>query len=149
MRTTLPIDSAERKLVPIYSGFMAYFPAAIAGAAKVSQVAMKQHNLPKLGHNRGKSADHADCVPRHMMDVADAMAAFERGEISFQQARDFALAEASSAVWRVCAWSQELHERFGSPMAPAAYLPPVPPPPPAEEKAVNEVPDFLRTQRGA
>jgi hypothetical protein len=106
---------------------MAYFPAAIAGAAAVSQFAMKQHNLPKLGHDRSKSADHADCVPRHMMDAGDIIAAFERNEISLQEARDLVLSEASSAVWRVCAWSQELHERFGGvPLAPAAYTKPAP-----------------------
>lgn len=149
MKTTLPKDSAARKLVPVYSGFMAYFPAAIAGAAAHSQKAMAQHKLPKLGHDRTKSADHLDCVPRHMIDAGDIEAAFERNEISFTEARDLILDEANAAMWRVSAWSQGLHERFGgAPMAPAAFIPSVaavPPPPPSGD--VLEIPAFLRPQR--
>jgi hypothetical protein len=127
---------------------MAYFPAAIAGVAAHSLKAMVQHKLPALGHNRGVSADHTDCVPRHMMDAGDIEAAFKRNEISFQEARDLILEEANSAMWRVSAWSQDLHERFGgAPMAPAAFIKPevvVPPPPPQED---SDIPAFLRRDK--
>lgn len=147
MKMTLPQKSEDRKQVPIFSGFIAYFPAAIAGAAKVSVAGVSQHKLGKLGHNRSKSADHSDCVPRHMMDTQDLVAALERNEISLDEVRDKILAEASQAVWRVCAWSQQLHERFGgAPMAPAAFIPPpeVPPPPSSDDLCI---PEFLRPKK--
>jgi hypothetical protein len=123
---------------------MAYFPAAIAGAAAWSQKAMKQHKLEKLGHDRTKSSDHADCVPRHMMDAGDIIAAFERGEISFQEVK-CVLDEADAAFWRVGAWSQQLHERFGgAPMAPAAFIPPTVPAPPSPP--ADGIPEFLRAK---
>lgn len=144
MKMTLPQDPTARKQIPIYSGFVRYFPAAIAGAAAVSQMAMKQHKLPALGHDRTKSTDHTDCVPRHMMDVEDLIAAYDRGE---KVDVNLILLEASSAVWRVSAWSQMLHERFGNaPMAPAAYIPPPPPSVVASEETL-EIPAFLRPQR--
>jgi hypothetical protein len=143
MKMTLPQTSEERKKVPVFTGYMAYFPAAIAGAAKVSMLGMQQHKLAKLGHDRSKSADHSDCVPRHMFDAHDLIAAYERGEPVDPQRILF---EASQAMWRVSAWSQELHERFGNaPMAPAAFMPPQVPPPPPEP--THEIPAFLRPQK--
>lgn len=148
MKTSLPTDSKERKRIPLYSGFVRYFPAAIVGAAKVSELGRTQHGLSKLGHDRSRSSDHPDCVLRHMMDAADAIAAFDRNErsdSSTTELRDRVLMEASQAVWRVCAWSQELHERFGGvPMAPAAYISAPPPPPSSEE--LLDVPNFLRRE---
>lgn len=145
MKMTLPTDSAIRKDVPIYSGFIVYFPAAIAGAAKVSVAGVKQHGLAQLGHNRGKSADHPDCVFRHMMDAADLLASRRRGPVTeSEEDIDRILTEASQAVWRVCAWSQELHEKFGrAPMAPAAFIPAQVPPPPG----AADIPEFLRKDK--
>lgn len=155
MKMTLPINSEERKQVPIFSGFMAYFPAAIAGAARVSMMGKIQHRLSKLGHNRSKSGDHSDCVPRHMLDAADLEAMLERNESLSEKEReeliDRILTESSCAVWRVSAWSQELHEKYGrAPMAPAAFVPKpdvfantyVPPPPPP-----SDIPEFLRPKQ--
>lgn len=116
--TTLPADSAERKRVPLYSGCMAYFPAALAGVARTSWEGNEKHNPGEpMHHARGKSMDHPDCIARHLLDVQDLLAAYERGqEVSPQSI----LAEASALSWRALALSQELHERFGAPMAPGA-----------------------------
>ncbi|HBG31014.1 MAG TPA: hypothetical protein DDW98_10350 [Gammaproteobacteria bacterium] len=115
---TLPTDSDERKRVPLHSGCYAYFPAALAGVAKISWLGNEKHNPGQpMHHSRGKSADHADCIARHSMDVHDLLAALERGEAVEAAA---ILSEASALAWRALALSQELHERFGAPMAPGA-----------------------------
>jgi hypothetical protein len=65
----LPSDPAERKGLPICSGVLDYFPLAIAEVARVSKAGNDQHNpgMP-LHWARGKSTDHADCIPRHLID---------------------------------------------------------------------------------
>lgn len=118
---TLPTDSDERKRIPLYSGCVAYFPAALAGVAGVSWLGNEKHNPGQpLHHARGKSTDHADCVARHLMDLHDLLAAYERGQGA--EPADI-LAEASALCWRALALSQGLHERFGTPLAPGAKLP--------------------------
>lgn len=116
---TLPTDSEERKNVPVFSGFYAYFPAAIAGGARHSKKGNDKHNPGQpLHHARSKSTDHPDCIARHSMDIADLLAALARGEPVDVAA---ILDEADALVWRACAWSQQLHETYGgAPMAPAA-----------------------------
>lgn len=115
---TLPTDSNERKQYPIYSGCLKYFPAAIAGVSNVSKSGNDKHNPgEELHHARGKSMDHADCVMRHLVDVADLMAAKKRGE-SVDASE--VLLEVNQMVWRALAFSQDLHEQFGAPLAPGA-----------------------------
>lgn len=66
--TTLPKDSAGRKTYPIASGFLDYFPDAIAAVAHMSYVATQQHHPDKPMHwDREKSADEADTMIRHFM----------------------------------------------------------------------------------
>lgn len=115
---TLPTDSTERKQYPILSGCIKYFPAALAGVAKISKLGNDKHNPGEsLHHARGKSMDHGDCIIRHLIDTEDLKAAIARGE-SIQSEQ--LLSEASSLVWRALAYSQELHEQYGAPLAPAA-----------------------------
>lgn len=119
---TLPTDSNERKEFPLFRGVLKYFPAALAGVARISKIGNDKHNPgEELHHARGKSPDHADCVIRHLMDTADLLAALDRSTkgdtLSEQQ---LILNEVSQMVWRAMAYSQELHERFGAPMAPGA-----------------------------
>lgn len=121
MSMTLPTDSAERKEYPLYSGVLRYFPAALAGVALVSKRGNDKHNPGEpLHHARGKSTDHGDCILRHLTDVTDLVAASARGH---EVDPNSILSEASSLAWRALAFSQELHERFGSPLAPGAKLP--------------------------
>lgn len=110
---TLPTDSQERKSVPLLSGCLRYFPAALAGVAQISQEGNEKHNPGEpLHHARGKSMDHGDCLLRHLVDLQDHLAAKRFGD---------ALDEADAICWRALALSQELHEGYaGSPLAPAA-----------------------------
>ena len=118
VKLTLPTDSQERKNYPLMSGCLKYFPAALAGVAKVSKIGNDKHNPNQpLHHARWKSMDHGDCILRHLTDAEELLAAFNRGEL---QDPSNILLEASQLAWRVLAYSQELHERFGAPLAPAA-----------------------------
>jgi len=64
----LPTDAKERKQFPVYSGVVKYFPDALAAIAKVSYIGNNTHNPGQPLHwSRGKSADHEDCVMRHLL----------------------------------------------------------------------------------
>lgn len=117
--TTLPTNSSERKNFPLFRGLLRYFPAALAGVAKISKLGNDKHNPGEdMHHARGKSPDHGDCVIRHLVDTEDLLAALDRGDT--KATHQDVLNEVSQMAWRVLALSQELHERFGSPMAPGA-----------------------------
>ena len=117
--TTLPTDSSDRKAHPILRGCLRYFPAALVGVSKVSQDGNDKHNPGQdLHHARGKSMDHGDCVIRHLMDFEDLLAAYQRNNSKVKK-QDI-LNEVNQMAWRVLALSQELHERFGAPLAPGA-----------------------------
>jgi hypothetical protein len=66
----LPSDAAARKAVPIYSGFIRYFPRAIAAVAHLSHVGNQQHNPGQPLHwDRSKSGDELDALMRHLMEA--------------------------------------------------------------------------------
>jgi len=68
--SALPIDSAERKKYPVYSGFMVYFPHAIARVAHLSWQGNQQHHDDKPLHwDMDKSTDERDCDMRHTIDM--------------------------------------------------------------------------------
>lgn len=68
----LPSDAAERKTYPISTGFLDYFPDAIAEVAKVSYTGNIQHNPGQsLRWDKSKSQDEADCAIRHHMQRFD------------------------------------------------------------------------------
>ena len=123
IRTTLPIDSTVRKGIPLLMGCLRYIPAALAGMARWSKIGNDKHNPGEpLHHARGKSTDHGDCVVRHLLDIQDITAAFERDSAlvtpeHVQQLMD----ECDALVWRAGLLSQELHEKYdGAPLAPGA-----------------------------
>lgn len=122
---TLPADSAERKNVPLYSGCLAYFPAALAGVAAHSKAGNDKHNPGQpLHHARGKSNDHMDCIARHLIDIGDLRAQIERGEAVPGVQWPTLRSELNALAWRALALSQELHEQYGgAPLAPGAKLP--------------------------
>lgn len=108
--TALPIDSATRKDLPLATGVLDYFPAALAEVAKLSKHGNDKHNPGEpLHHARGKSGDHADCLLRHLV---------ERGTVD----TDGFLHEVKVA-WRALALLQEAMEERGAPLARAAVLP--------------------------
>ncbi len=118
---TLPTDSNERKQYPLFRGLLCYFPAALAGIARISKIGNDKHNPGEdLHHDRTKSIDHADCIIRHLTDTADLMAARHRGEQPTTESTQKILDEVSQLAWRALALSQELHEEFGAPLAPGA-----------------------------
>ncbi|OGT59755.1 MAG: hypothetical protein A3E01_04640 [Gammaproteobacteria bacterium RIFCSPHIGHO2_12_FULL_63_22] len=93
-----PADSAARKEYPIYSGFFAYFPSAIAAVAHHSYASNAQHNGDApLQWDRAKSDDEADALLRHLMEG------------------DYA-----GMAWRALALLQKHLEANGAPIAPGA-----------------------------
>lgn len=62
-------DSDKRKGIPVWSGFMNYFPDAIAEVARLSLAANEKHNPGEPLHwSKSKSNDHADCLARHLLE---------------------------------------------------------------------------------
>ena len=117
INTTLPTDSESRKDHPIFRGVVRYFPAALAGVAKVSKVGNDKHNPgQEMHHSRGKSSDHADCIVRHLIDMS------ENGGIDPVTG----LAQVDYVAWRALAMAQEWHETHGgAPLAAGARQAPV------------------------
>lgn len=100
----LPIDSEERKEIPLFSGVLNYFPLALAAVARVSKRGNDKHNPGQPIHwAREKSTDHCDCIARHLIDVETVNAA---GEYE----------DAAALAWRALAQLQVLEEkRLGKP----------------------------------
>jgi len=95
--TTLPRESDLRKKIPITTGFLDYFPLAVAYAAMISYLGNEKHNPGEPLHwSRDKSADHADCIGRHMLD---------------RDYDDNGVLEAGQAFWRAGAQLQLMLER--------------------------------------
>lgn len=109
-KPALPIDSAERKRWPLFSGLLRYFPAALARVSHHSFLGNEKHNPgQRLNHARGKSGDHEDCIVRHLVDAAEHPAG--------SAAR---LEELSALAWRALALLQEECELAGHRPAPGA-----------------------------
>ena len=110
-KTTLGDSSAERKQFPLFRGVLRYFPAALAGCARVSRIGNDKHNPgEEMHHSRLKSGDHADCILRHLIDLG------ERGGVD-----EDGVPQVDYIVWRACALSQEWYEQNrGAPLAPGA-----------------------------
>lgn len=118
MSATLPTDSNDRKNIPMATGLLDYFPAALAEVARLSKVANEKHNPGEPMHwARGKSMDHADTIVRHLA---------ERGTID----TDGFLHDVKVA-WRALAQLQEALEAAGAPLPRGARIatPPAEPTP--------------------
>jgi len=97
---SLPTDADERKAIPIYTGFICYFPDAIAEVAKLSKRGGDQHNPgERLYWDRSKSGDECDALARHLVGTATA------------ESLDEELADATAVAWRSMANLQKLCER--------------------------------------
>jgi hypothetical protein len=106
----LPESAAERKAIPIATGVLDYFPAALIEIAKVSKVGNDQHNPGQPLHwARGKSADQEDTIIRHFL---------ERGKTDTDGVKHTA-----KLAWRVLALLQLECEAEGAPLARGAKLP--------------------------
>jgi hypothetical protein len=109
-KTVLPAESAARKAIPLTSGVLDYFPAALAAVAEVSKAGNDKHNPGEPLHwSRGKSGDHADCIARHLVD---------RGTVDPEDG----LRHSAKAAWRALALLQEELEAAGAPLARGASV---------------------------
>ena len=102
---TMPENSAERKAVPVCTGVLDYFPAALAAVAKLSKLGNDKHNPGEPLHwTRDNSTDHADCIARHLIDrgIADP---------------DTGLSHTVEIAWRALALLQIEEEERGAPKA--------------------------------
>lgn len=108
---TLPEDSAARKQIPLFTGPMLYFPAALAAVAKLCKDGNDKHNPGEpMHHARGKSNDHDDCILRHSLDKHEGDGRDEEGT-----------PHVVMRAWRALADCQEwLEKHDGAPRAPAA-----------------------------
>lgn len=113
----LPVSDKERKALPIWTGFLMYFPDVPAAIAQVSRIGNDQHNPGEPLHwAREKSTDQMNTAIRHMMDHG-------RGN-RFDADGSRHLAK---AIWRLCAELQLDIERDEAPQAlPAVETPWVP-----------------------
>lgn len=67
----LTTDAKARKNIPVYTGFVKYFPRAIAAVAELSRIANEQHHPGSPVHwDKSKSTDEKDALMRHMLDEA-------------------------------------------------------------------------------
>ena len=67
----LPTADTERKQIRAFTGFVKYFPLAIAEVAKLSKVANEQHNPGSPVHwDLSKSQEELDSLMNHMLDYA-------------------------------------------------------------------------------
>ena len=99
----LPEDSDARKDIPICTGVVDYFPAALAEVAKISKFGNDKHNPGQpLNWSRNKSLDHADCIMRHLVD---------RGGFAEDGTR-----HSAALAWRALALLQDELEREGAPV---------------------------------
>lgn len=120
---TLPAETAKRKAIPLCTGVLDYFPAALAAVAQLSKAGNDKHNPGEPLHwARGKSMDQADCIMRHLID---------RGTIDPEDG----IRHSVKVAWRALALLQEeLEQQEGAPlsrgskMAQAGAQAPSPPP---------------------
>ena len=101
----LPSDAQERKEIPIYSGFICYFPHAIAAGAQLSFIGNKQHNPGEPLHwAKEKSADEQDAQMRHIVDNAIS----ENGDAPLRDTEG--VLHAVKNFWRAGAHLERLHD---------------------------------------
>lgn len=66
--TTLPVVGKERKIYPVASGVLDYFPDALVAISNVSYQGNEQHNPGQPLHwDRSKSTDEDDTIIRHFL----------------------------------------------------------------------------------
>lgn len=92
--TTLPKDATARKALPIATGFVDYFPDAMAAVAELSRIGNDQHNPGKPLHwDRSKSGDESDALMRHFL---------QRGTLDTDGVR-----HSAKVAWRAMAMLQK------------------------------------------
>lgn len=63
-------DAKARKALPLFSGFVKYFPDAMIAVAELSRIGNDQHNPGQPLHwAKEKSTDEHDALMRHLIDA--------------------------------------------------------------------------------
>ncbi len=79
---SLTQDSNERKEIPIFSGFISYFPDAMAAVASHSFKSNEKHNPGEPLHwARDKSTDQLDALARHLTEIGMGATLEEKVEL--------------------------------------------------------------------
>jgi hypothetical protein len=90
----LPQDPVARKLIPLGTGVVDYFPLALIAVAECSRKGNDQHNPGKPLHwDRAKSGDESDALMRHFV---------ERGRVDTDGIR-----HSTKVAWRALALLQK------------------------------------------
>lgn len=108
MPSVIPQDDQERKAAPMFRGLLGYFPWALFKVAAHSLRSDRKHNPGNpTGPNwtREKSADHPDCIMRHL---AEAWGPPAEGFIGTQD--DWTEHHLTALAWRSNALLQEFGE---------------------------------------
>jgi hypothetical protein len=96
-----PESAQGRKDHPVFTGFLMYFPDAIAAVARVSKKGNDQHNPGQPLHwAREKSTDQLDTATRHMMDHGTGTTKDNDGEYHLAKAAWRNLAELQLTIER-------------------------------------------------
>ena len=98
-------EQTDRKKIPLFSGVIKYFPAALVEVAKTSWMGNQQHHPDKNLHwDRSKSADELDALTRHL---------FQSGTIDVD-----GIKHSAKVAWRALANLQkELEEEGKAPLS--------------------------------
>lgn len=68
-RSSALTSPLNRKDYPLWSGLFEFFPDALLAVSNCSKVSNEQHHLgAKLHWDRSKSAQHENCLLRHLME---------------------------------------------------------------------------------
>lgn len=98
--SALTTNKQDRKNAPLARGVLDYFPDALMAVAELSRIGNEQHNPGEPMHwAKDKSADHADCVMRHLI---------ERGTLDTDGVR-----HSTKVAWRALALLQIELEQEG------------------------------------
>lgn len=63
-------NNENRKMLPIFTGVLCYFPDALLEISKVSKAGNDQHNPNQPLHwDKSKSIGHGDELVRHLLDA--------------------------------------------------------------------------------
>lgn len=96
-----PSLAEAKKAMPVATGVLDYFPAALLEISKVSKAGNDKHNPGQpLHHARGKSMNHADSMIRHFI---------ERGGID----EETGMRHSAEMAWRALALLQQELEDAG------------------------------------
>lgn len=100
--------SKARKNMPLFDGFLLYFPDACLAIAEFSRMANEKHNPGEPLHwSKDKSKDHADCIGRHLLDIGPKWDEIDP---------EFGSYHATALAWRALALLQTVIERGKPPV---------------------------------